>query len=143
MGRHLGDVAKAGTEIDICEHRSIDDKGRDISNMYVMNLHWDGYGKSHKSAGGKSKVPTDAPPLQDNWHTYALLWTTEGYTFYLDGNEQWSSTNAISHHPEFIHLTCEVEKKGWAGAVPEGGFGSRSESKTKMEVDWVRVWQKK
>ena len=57
MGKPLGDPAKAGTEIDIMEHRSVDDKGKDISNMYVMNLHWDGYGKDHKHDGGKSKVP--------------------------------------------------------------------------------------
>lgn len=140
MGNPLGDAAKAGTEIDIVEHRSVDDKGKDLSNMYVMNLHWDGYGKNHKSAGGKTTAAPN-PPLQDNWHVYALLWTPERYTFYLDGAEQWSSTNAVSHRPEHILVTCEVEKKGWAGATPEGGFGSRAESKTKMDIDWVRVWQ--
>jgi hypothetical protein len=39
-------------------------------------------------------------------------------------------------------LTCEVNDKPWAGAVPDGGFGSRGQSTAKLEVDWVRVWQK-
>ncbi len=112
--------------------------------MYVMNLHWDGYAKAtHKTAGGKSKVPADSPPLQDNWHTYGVLWTPEKYVFYLDGIEQWSSTNGVSHRGEYLLLTCEVEDKGWAGTIPPDGFGSRAESKTKMDVDWVRVWQSK
>ncbi len=142
MGKPMGDAAKAGTEIDIVEHRARDQSGADLRNMYVMNLHWDGYQKgTHKSAGGKSHVPADAPPLQDNWHTYALLWTPERYTFFLDGSEQWTSTNAVSHRSEYVLLSCEVNDKNWAGNIPTGGFGSRAESRTKMEVDWVRVWQ--
>jgi hypothetical protein len=39
-------------------------------------------------------------------------------------------------------LTCEVADASWAGYVPAGGYGSRATSTTKMDVDWVRVWQK-
>lgn len=49
---------------------------------------------------------------------------------------------AVSQHPQYLLLTCEVQDKSWAGSPPEGGYGSREESQTKMEVDWVRVWQK-
>jgi beta-glucanase (GH16 family) len=143
VGNPIGNPAKAGTEIDICEHRSVDDRGRDISDLYAMTLHWDGYDEDHKYERGLSRVPPGAEPLQDGWHTYGMLWTADGYIFYLDGVEQWRYGSAVSLRPQFIHLTCEVEKEGWAGRIPISCYGSRDQSKTKMEVDWVRVWQKK
>jgi beta-glucanase (GH16 family) len=142
VGKPVGDPATAGTEIDIVEHRARDNKNHDTSNLLAMNLHWDGYNpKFHKHAGHSTHIPPSMPSLQDNWHTYALLWTAEGYTFYLDGVEQWKTEKAVSRRSEFLLLTCEIEDKGWAGNIPAGGYGPRATSKTKMEVDWVRVWQ--
>lgn len=146
LGKPLGDVARAGVEVDIVEHRAVygvgAGAGNDASNLQAMALHWDGYGEHHKSTGHGGGPAPGEPSLQGHWHTYAVLWTPERYVFFLDGKEQWRTDAAVSQCPEYILLTCEVQDKGWAGAVPEGGFGSREESKTKMEVDWVRVWQK-
>jgi beta-glucanase (GH16 family) len=142
MGNPVDNVGVAGAEIDIVEHRAVDSAGVDISNMYEMNLHWDGYGAYHKHAGGKGKPLAGASPLQGGWHTYAVLWTEESYTFFLDGVKQWSTQSGASHRSEFIKLTCEVQNGSWAGSIPAGGFGSRTESTTRMEVDWVRVWQR-
>lgn len=141
MGKPLGDIAKAGTEIDIVEHRAADKKGNDISGSYVINLHWDGYGKDHKTEGTKVTPASLALPLPGEWHHYAVHWTPERYTFYYDGKPQWSTTNAVSHRSQFILLTCEITPKGWAGTTPAEGYGSLADSKTTMEVDWVRVWQ--
>lgn len=142
VGNPLGDPAKAGTEIDVVEHRATDKEGRDLSDMYVMNLHWDGYKPgNHKSDGGKSRPSSDRKPLQGEWHNYGLLWTDAGYRFFLDGVEQWSSTKAVSQRAEHILLTSEIEKAGWAGNVPPQGYGNRAASQTSMEVDWVRVYQ--
>ncbi|MFA6564372.1 MAG: glycoside hydrolase family 16 protein [Verrucomicrobiia bacterium] len=141
IGKPLGDPAKAGTEIDIVEHRASDNKGKDIRDMYVINLHWDGYGKSHKTEGTKITPPFSAMPLPGEWHTYALHWTPERYTFYYDGKEQWTTTNAVSRRSEYLLLTCEITAEGWAGNCPAEGYGSLADSKTKMEVDWIRVWQ--
>jgi hypothetical protein len=80
-------------------------------------------------------------PLQGGWHTYALQWTPERYAFYLDGLRQWETSSGVSRRPEFIRLTCEVQDRSWAGRVPPGGYGSRAASRTRMQVDWVRVWQ--
>lgn len=145
IGKPLGDVAKAGAEIDIVEHRAVyglgNGAGNDASNLMAMALHWDGYGDAHQSKGHPGGPARGEPSLQGNWHTYAVLWTPEHYVFFLDGKEQWTTDVALSHRPEFVLLTCEVNDKGWAGAVPEGGFGTRETSQTKMEVDWIRVWQ--
>ena len=141
VGKPPGDPATAGTEIDVVEHRASDNKGNDISDMFVINLHWDGYGKAHKTEGTKITPGSIAKPLPGEWHHYGLKWTPERYTFYYDGRERWTTTNAVSHRSEYILLTCEVQDKGWAGNCPAEGYGSLADSKTTMEVDWVRVWQ--
>jgi len=142
IGQPIGDPAKAGTEIDIVEHRARDQKGEDVRDLMAMNLHWDGYKPTvHQHVGHNTRVPAGIPSLQGHWHTYALLWTPQGYHFYLDGKEQWQTDKAVSKRSQFLLLTCEIENKGWAGNIPEGGYGSRAESQTRMDVDWVRVWQ--
>ena len=141
MGNPVGDVATAGTEIDVVEHRAVDTDGRDIANTYAINLHWDGYGAAHQHAGGTGAPEPGAAPLQGGWHTYAIHWTDQGYAFYLDGVRQWSSALGVSRRPEFIKVTCEVQHGSWAGAIPVRGYGTREGSSTRMQLDWVRVWQ--
>jgi len=142
MGVPVGDPASGGAEIDVVEHRATDTAGADISNGYVANVHWDGYGPDHKHAGGAGAPPAGAAPLQGGWHTYALEWTPAHYAFFLDGVRQWETWSGVSHRPEFIRLTCEVQDGSWAGRIPAGGYGARGASGTRMAVDYVRVWQR-
>ena len=141
MGDRVGDVRAAGAEIDVVEHRFTDTADVDISNTFGINVHWDGYGADHKHAGGRGAMAAGAAPLQGDWHTYAVRWTPDRYTFFLDGVEQWSTRAGVSRRPEYIRLTCEVQDASWAGHVPAGGYRRREESRTRMHVDWVRVWQ--
>lgn len=141
LGSLVGDPGTAGAEVDIVEHRSRDSAGADISNSYVANVHWDGYGADHRHDGGGGAPPAGAVPLQGGWHSYALLWTPSRYEFFLDGVRQWATASGLSHRPEFIKLSCEVQNGSWVGAIPAAGYGSRLQSATRMQVDWVRVWQ--
>jgi beta-glucanase (GH16 family) len=141
MGNPVDNVSVAGAEIDVVEHRATDSAGVDISNSYAINLHWNGYGAFHRHEGGLGSPPTSTSPLQGGWHTYAVLWTAEGYTFFLDGTRQWATQSGASHRPEFIKLTCEVQNASWAGSIPAGGYRPLGKSATRMQVDWVRVWQ--
>lgn len=140
-GQPLGDPATAGTEIDVVEHRVTDQGGwTALKDMVALDLNWDGYGPDKKTAQRVLALPGGAA-VQGVWHTYGVLWTDSAYTFYVDGNALWTTTEAVSHRTESIQLTCEVADGSWAGFIPPGGYGPRGASTTGMLVDWVRVWQ--
>lgn len=120
-----------GTEIDIMEFVPKD--GR----YGCHNLHWNGYGEFHKSAGSGQRLNGKL----EGYHTYSLLWTKEGYIFYIDGEESWRYDKGISHAPEYIILSTEIQDKGWAGDIPEAGYGTFETTKNIMYVDYVRVFQ--
>ncbi len=140
IGQPIGNPAIAGTEIDVIEHRYTDDGGWELQDWVAQNLNWDGYGPEVKRAQHVAQLPGKVK-VQDAWHTYGVLWARDGYTFYVDGNPVWRTTEAVSQRPEFLQLTCEVEGQGWAGSMPAGGYGPRDASQVGMEVDWVRAWQ--
>ena len=140
---NIGDPAGNGTEIDIAEHRSRDAGGANLTNHITMNIHWDGYGASHKSTGSTAANPGVNPAsLQGNFHTYGLLWEPGRYRFYVDGVEVWTTTAAISQVRQWIYLTSEVDNGAWAGPTP-ASYGTRTTSNTYQDIDYVRFYQRK
>jgi len=125
---HIGSVNKVGnqgrdgTEIDIMEKPWRDDKT-------TQNLHWDGYGREHKSAGKESVIPG----LSKGWHTFGLHWTPDEYVFYVDGKETWrTSGGGVSQVPEYAKLTEEIGK--WGGDIKKAKLPDY------FVVDYVRVY---
>ncbi|MNP95791.1 Chitodextrinase precursor [compost metagenome] len=129
-GNPIGDPQKAGMEMDIVE--SLPNDGRVHSN-----IHWDGYGASHKSTG---IITGDVGANSGNYHIYAMEWTPYYYKFYVDGNLTWTYTANISRTPEFIILSTEIENNSWAGTIPAGGYGAQGQGSTKMQVDYVKYY---
>lgn len=129
MGDPVGDPGRGGVELDVMEfhHRM---RG---GNAVQHNIHWDGYGKDHKSRGREVTVQN----LDDGFHTFGMLWTSGEYVFFVDGVETFRVTSkdggAISHRPEYIILSLEVGD--WAGDI------KNAELPDGIVVDWVRVWQ--
>jgi len=118
----VGDGGRDGTEIDIMEKPWRDDRT-------TQNLHWDGYGKEHKSAGLQFR----APGLSEGFHTFGLYWTPEEYVFYVDGLESWrTSAGGVSQVPEFAKLTEEIGK--WGGDIAQASLPDY------FTVDYVRVY---
>lgn len=118
----VGNEGRDGTEIDIIEVPWRD--GR-----LTSNLHWDGYGSAHKSAGTKFT----RPGIIKGWHTCGLLWSPTEYVFYVDGEETWrSSAGGVSQVPEYIKLTEEIGK--WGGDIKKASLPDY------FEVDYVRVY---
>ena len=120
----VGDPKENGTEIDIFEYLV-----RYPTTMH-QNLHWDGYGKEHKTSGKKTEIKN----LPEDFHTIGLLWTPEEYVFYVDGVETFRSKEAVSHRSEYIILSQEVDS--WGGPI-EG-----VELPDSSVFDYVRVYQK-
>lgn len=144
MGNPIGDANTAGTEIDICEHRFIDGGGTNIDGKIVGNIHWDGYGASHRSVGYDS----GNLGLGSGYHVYGMEWTPTQQRFYIDGVLKWTvndgSNSPVSQRSEFIIFSSEVDDSSttWAGTIPAAGYGSLLTSTTKMVVDYVRVYQR-
>lgn len=121
----VGDGGRDGTEIDIVEIPWRDGK-------VTMNLHWDGYGKDHKSAGTNMTIQA----LKEGFHTYGLHWTPQEYVFYVDGREVWrSAAGGVCQVPLFLKLTEEIGK--WGGDI------SKATLPDYCEVDYVRVYEVK
>jgi beta-glucanase (GH16 family) len=133
LGQTIGDPGSSGVEMDIVEH---DLFGSSPGGPYWHGgLHWDGYGASHKVRSRAIAVPD----IADGFHTFALEWTPDALRFYYDGQLMWTPQPIISHVPEFMILSSEV-MDSFLTQIPEGGYGDRSESTTRMRVDWVRVY---
>ncbi len=120
----VDDTANNGTEIDILEYIS---RQGEVAHF---NLHWNGYGKWHKS------LPADAwlHGLRKGFHTYAVEWTPDGYRFFVDGRLSWQASEAISHTEEYVIL--DLEPSAWAGGLDKAVLPASA------EFDWVRIWQK-
>ncbi|MCY3020243.1 MAG: glycoside hydrolase family 16 protein [Planctomycetota bacterium] len=120
----VGNEGRDGTEIDIMEKPWLDDR---VQNT----LHWDGYGKDHKSKGEVAKVPG----VMEGWHTFSLLWLPEEYVFYTDGKETWrTKAGGVCQAPLYIKLSDEAQMKGWAGDL------TKAKLPDQFLVDYVRVY---
>ena len=118
----VGNEGRDGTEIDIAEFPKRD-------GTYEINLHWDGYGRDHKSKGTKLTESS----ITNGFHTYAVQWTPTNYTFYVDEKAVWQTTvGGVSQAPEYIKLSEEIG--AWGGKIREAKLPDY------FEVDYVRVY---
>ncbi len=70
-----------------------------------------------------------------DFQTYGLEWTEKELIFYFNGKELRREKNEICHQPAHVWLSLAVI--GWGGKVTAAIDG------TFMEVDYVRIYQKK
>ena len=118
----VGDEGRDGTEIDIMEKPSRDDKVHHA-------LHWDGYGKEHRHSGTDKQVPG----VMEGWHTFALWWKNDEYVFYVDGKQTWKANGGgVCQVPLYIKLSDEIGT--WAGKIAKANLPDQ------FLVDFVRVY---
>ncbi len=119
-----------GTEIDIMESAYF---GTAINHA----LHWDGYGKDHKSIGSQTK---NSDVYDGEFHTFSLLWTEEEYIFYIDGKETWRTkaeeAGGTCQAPLYMKFTAETGS--WTASKLD-----TSKFPTSVYVDYVKVYEKK
>jgi hypothetical protein len=126
----------ADGEIDIMEEVGFN------PNVIVSTIHCNKYNNGGTSIeSGNKKIPT----AQSDFHVYALLWTATSMTFYVDGtsiltyNNDGTGVNAWPFdNPFYVILNL-----AWGGSW--GGMKGVDETAlpASMEVDYVRVFQKK
>ena len=118
----IGNDGRDGTEIDIMEKPWLD-------NRVQHALHWDGYGKEHRSEGHVA----DVPGVMDGWHTFSLWWKADEYVFYVDGKETWrTKAGGVCQAPLYIKLSNEIGN--WAGDI------TKAKLPDGFLTDFVRVY---
>jgi beta-glucanase (GH16 family) len=148
IGSPIGDPAHAGVEMDIAEHRArcvaqppvttaaLCAPGVDVSDRVQTGLIWDGY--ADRRAAIKFSDPL-AGLADRGWHRFGLRWTPRDLTFYYDDAAIWTQPGPISQHSQYIVLSSEVGQF-FAGTIPAAGYGTRDTTQTRLQVDYVRVW---
>lgn len=126
MGKHIGRPDKAGAEIDIFEFFS--NKPKHIHHT----VHYDGYKEDHKVVHKLVRNKRFNPQI---FHTFGLEWTPEYYTFYIDGEAQFTTTEGISRIEQYIILSLEVDIN--AGILLEETMPDY------YIIDYVRVYKPK
>ncbi len=119
------DPATFGAEIDIVEFfRKL---GTDIVSH---NVHW-AYGPNQQSTGGMNSY---LEGVSEGFHLFALEWTPESYTFYVDGQKFYEVTTGISHIEEYMILSMEPPQKEEIEhmVLPD-----------EFVIDYVKVYKKK
>lgn len=70
-----------------------------------------------------------------DFHVYALLWTPEKLTWFVDGKEVFTRVNDHFHRPLHVMLDAEI-MQAWTG-LPEN-----ADLPATFSIDYVRIWQK-
>lgn len=118
------DPAKFGAEIDIVEFfRKL---GTDIVSH---NVHW-AYGPNQQTTRGMQSY---LPGVSEGFHLFAVEWTPESYTFYVDGLKFYEVTIGISQIEQYMILSMEP---------PQQEEIHNMKLPDEFIVDYVRVYQK-
>lgn len=113
-------------------------------NGWLSNGTWQGLISNYKVEywNGKKWVEMSSFDLDKGtynfakeFHTYGLEWTKDELVFYFDGKEIRREKNTFCWSPSPIWLSLAIIP--WAGNITDAING------TQMEVDYVRVYQRK
>lgn len=119
-------------------------------NTILGTLHFGGKWPNNKHKGEEVAFPG---VLDGEFHTYAIEWFPDRITWQVDGRtyaertvSEWSTTGSSAPGAPFdqpFHLIINLAIGGKL-AESRGVGGVRLDGNPKrMEVDWVRVWQKR
>jgi beta-glucanase (GH16 family) len=141
----------ASGEIDILEAVNLGEPCRQCpggrENRILGTLH---YGGSWPKNEHKGEVVPFAEVLDGQFHTYGIEWTPDRITWQFDGrtyatrtDREWWSAGSKDRGAPFdrdFYLIFNLAIGGHLTETP--GKAITSGFPKRMEVDWVRVWQK-
>jgi hypothetical protein len=125
----------SGAEIDVVEHRYTP------TTSYPGNTDWDVHWNGYGSGAESDYDPFENAALDSGYHTYGVLWTPTGYTFYIDGTDVGQTSSGVSTGPEFLVLTSQIDDSYWAGNAPTAGYGALGSGNPETLVSDVEVFQ--
>lgn len=118
-------------------------------NTILGTLHFGGKSPANQHKG--EEVPFPAV-LDGGFHTYAVEWQPERITWLFDGQpyavrsaNEWYTTGSTAPGAPFDRPFHLIINLAIGGKLPEGrGLGGVQDDgyPKRMEVDWVRVWQR-
>lgn len=112
-------MAGNGNEIDIVEAH--------YKNAVHTNYHYDGTQYSENF-----HAPYD---LSEDFHIYAIDWKEDELIYYFDGKEISRKINLAAHDKLYPFFSTAV--LNWAGKIDDSADGKC------MEVEWIRIYEKK
>lgn len=126
----------AGGEIDILEHLNFEKK-------VYQTLHMNGDNGKHRSIGAQPALQGEV----DGYHVYAMEWTPEAITFYLDGEQTGRYDKSVSanwpfddENHEFYLLIDQQVEGAWAGKADRDTLRKKGAA---LEVDYVKIYADK
>ena len=121
-------TGKGAMEFDIMEHLT-----RWGPYRYNVAMHWDGYGKEHKSIGSSNVY---VRPDADGFITSGLLWTPGAAVYYCNGEVVARLENTrisnVASYPILYMVTG-----GWDNSPVDD-----DQLPADFVVDYVRIWQR-
>jgi beta-glucanase (GH16 family) len=115
-------------EIDIMQMNGRDPGARVYFNYFDM--------KGYLRVSGKE---VDSPNFADQWHTYAVNWTPDKISWYVDGVMIHTFSNAtyIPNEPMYLLITLAV------GGTFVGAPDQHTPFPSQFEIDYVRIWKQR
>jgi beta-glucanase (GH16 family) len=139
-GKAMDDPATCGAEIDIVEFFG---RGRPDGGV-SCTVFWNPY-PNPKTAALKVDVirglsanwqpGLPRPEICDDFHLFSLLWTADGYRYFIDGVEVCSTADGLSKCEQYVILS--LESKEW-----ERSRLDPMNLPDTMMVDYVRVYDR-
>lgn len=105
-----------GGEIDFME---MQDPSRQETDLFIH------HGPDNEQVNGQVQVDGT------EWHNWAVEWTPESITAYVDGQEWYRTTDSDIFPPDPMHLCIQLD---W---FPKGDAASQESA---MHVDWVKQY---
>ena len=100
--------------------------------------HFSGYGDDHVCDFVGDGMELDP----DEYHYFGMLWDEKGYTFYVDGKEDGHIDAHVSHRPEFILISTEVNGYRSKTHAPTEEAFAAARAGDAFLVDHVRVFDR-
>lgn len=117
---------------------SHNDAAGEIDIMEVIGHHPSTLETTYHRFGHREAASTHAgTDLSKAFHTFAVDWRPDSITWYLDGREVFRTERDIIREPMYLILNLAV------GGDWPGPPNDATEFPATMQVDYVRVWQRK